>query len=106
MNPPANEDVRMVQADPEEAISQPPDEALQLPSPSSSSSSSSYLASMNTMARRPMLLSRSDSIGTESESSSSRANSPLLDRNFKKVGSVLILLNSSCKCPGQFGFSI
>jgi len=60
------------------------DEVLRQPSPSFSPSSS-FLASMNSMARRPTFLSRSDSVGTESESSSSRANSPLLDRTFKKV---------------------
>lgn len=100
MNPPlANDDVQMLsdsesgQANEErEAASQACDEALQLPSPSSCSSSSSFLNSMNTMARRPVLLSRSDSIGTESESSSSRANSPLLDRKFKRVSTIALTL--------------
>ena len=74
-----------------EIFFQSSDEALRQPSPSFSPSSS-FLASMNSMARRPTFLSRSDSIGTESESSSSRANSPLLDRTFKKVGAKAILL--------------
>ena len=50
-----------------------------------SASSSSSTNSRINLARRPNLLTRSDSIGTESESSSSRANSPMMDRNFKRV---------------------
>ena len=99
MNPPvATDDVQML-SDPEssqaneerEAASQACDEAVHLPSPSSSSSSSSFLNSTNAMARRP-ILTRSDSIGTGSESSSSRANSPLLDRKFKRVSTIAPML--------------